>query len=87
VARVDPSRCDGNGACVAACPYAGAVGLQPVELEDGVVVQRAYVNPVACKGCGACVAVCPNGAIDVQGWEMGQYVAMVDAITAEVVGT
>jgi heterodisulfide reductase subunit A len=83
VARVDPSRCDGAGACLAACPYAGAIGLQPVELEDDVVVPRAYVNPVACKGCGACVAVCPNGAIDVQGWEIGQYVAMVEAIVAD----
>ena len=42
-----------------------------------------YVNPVACKGCGACVAVCPYGAIDVQGWEIAQYLAMVDAIVAE----
>ncbi|HEX9124158.1 MAG TPA: CoB--CoM heterodisulfide reductase iron-sulfur subunit A family protein [Actinomycetota bacterium] len=83
VAKVDPSRCSGNGACVSACPYAGAIGLQELELEDGVVEQRAYVNPVACKGCGACVAVCPNGAIDVQGWEIPQYVAMVDAITAD----
>ncbi|HZD79657.1 MAG TPA: CoB--CoM heterodisulfide reductase iron-sulfur subunit A family protein [Actinomycetota bacterium] len=83
VARVDVGRCTGNGACVAACPYSGALGLQEVELEDGVVVTRAYVNPVACKGCGACVAVCPSGAIDVQGWEIGQYVAMVEAITAE----
>jgi heterodisulfide reductase subunit A len=86
VARVDPSRCAGTGACVAACPYAGAIGLQEVELEDGVVETRAYVNPVACKGCGACVAACPNGAIDVQGWEIAQYVAMVDAITAEDAG-
>jgi heterodisulfide reductase subunit A-like polyferredoxin len=44
---------------------------------------RAYLNPAACKGCGACVAVCPNGAIDVQGWEIEQYLAMVDAIVAE----
>ena len=83
VARVDPSRCRGSGECVATCPYPGAVGLQDVEIDDGVVTRRAYVNPVACKGCGACVAACPNGAIDVQGWEIGQYVAMVDAITRE----
>jgi heterodisulfide reductase subunit A len=83
VAKVDPSRCSGTGACLAACPYAGAIGLQEVELEDGVTGRRAYVNPVACKGCGACVAACPNGAIDVQGWEIGQYLAMVDAIVAE----
>jgi hypothetical protein len=30
------------------------------------------------------VAACPNGAIDVQGWEIGQYLAMVDAIAAEL---
>jgi heterodisulfide reductase subunit A2 len=83
VARVDPSRCSGTGSCVAACAYPGAIGLQEVELEDGKVETRAYVNPVACKGCGACVPACPNGAIDVQGWEIGQYLAMVDAIAAE----
>jgi heterodisulfide reductase subunit A len=83
VARVDPARCSGTGLCVRVCPYEGAIGLQELELEDGVVATRAYVNPVACKGCGACVAVCPNGAVDVQGWEIPQYVAMVDAITAE----
>jgi heterodisulfide reductase subunit A len=86
VARVDLSRCRGSGECVATCPYPGAVGLQDVELDEGVVVPRAYVNPVACKGCGACVAVCPNGAVDVQGWEMSQYLAMVDAITADPAG-
>jgi heterodisulfide reductase subunit A len=82
VARVDPSRCTGTGACADACPYAGAIGLQDVEIDEGVVEKRAYVNPVACKGCGACVAACANGAVDVQGWEIAQYVAMVDAITA-----
>jgi heterodisulfide reductase subunit A len=82
VAKVDPSRCTGTGACVGACPY-GAIGLQEVELDDGIFETRSYVNPVACKGCGACVAVCPNGAIDVQGWEIAQYLAMVDAIVAE----
>jgi heterodisulfide reductase subunit A len=83
VAKVDPSRCTGTGECVAACAYAGAIGLQEVEVDEGVVEARAYVNPAACKGCGACVAACPNGAIDVQGWEMAQYLAMVDAIVAE----
>jgi heterodisulfide reductase subunit A len=87
VARVDPSRCTGTGTCVDACRYAGAIGLQDVEIEDGVVERRAYVNPVACKGCGACVPACPNGAIDVQGWEIGQYLAMVDAIVADAAGS
>ncbi len=83
VARVDPSRCLGAGVCLQACAYAGAIGLHDVEIEDGVVERRAYVNPVACKGCGACVAACPNGAIDVMGWEIDQYLAMVDAIARD----
>ena len=82
VAKVDPSRCAGSGACVGACPY-GAIGLREIEVDEGVFETRSYVNPVACKGCGACVAVCPYGAIDVQGWEIAQYLAMVDAIVAE----
>jgi heterodisulfide reductase subunit A2 len=85
VARVDPSVCDGCGLCLEACQYAGAISLQDVEVDDGVIEPRAYVNPVACKGCGACVPSCPVAAIDVQGWEIGQYRAMVDAITAEPV--
>jgi heterodisulfide reductase subunit A2 len=80
VARVDPARCTGSGACLEACRYAGAIALQEVEVEEGVFVRRAYVNPVDCKGCGACVPVCPSAAIDVQGWEMDQFRAMVDAI-------
>jgi heterodisulfide reductase subunit A len=82
VARVDLSRCSGAGACVEACQYAGAIGLREIEVEEGVLATRAWVNPVACVGCGACVAVCPTAAIDVQGWEMEQYRAMIDAITS-----
>ncbi len=52
VAKVDPSLCDGCGLCLDACQYAGAIALQDVEVEEGVIEKRAYVNPVACKGCG-----------------------------------
>ena len=83
VAKVDPSRCDGCGLCLDACHYAGAIALQDVEIEEGVVEKRAYVNPVACKGCGACVPSCPVAALDVAGWEIDQYKAMIDAITAQ----
>ncbi len=83
VARVDPSRCDGCSLCVDACHYPGALALQQVEIEEGRFEMRAYVNPVACKGCGACVPTCPVEALDVQGWELAQYRAMVDAFVAE----
>jgi heterodisulfide reductase subunit A len=83
VAKVDPSLCDGCGLCLDACHYAGAIALQDVEIEEGVIEKRAYVNPVACKGCGACVPSCPVAALDVAGWEIDQYKAMIDAITAQ----
>jgi heterodisulfide reductase subunit A len=81
VAKVDPSLCDGCGLCLEACHYSGAISMQDVEVEEGVMEKRAYVNPVACKGCGACVPSCPTRALDVAGWEIAQYEAMIDAIT------
>jgi len=52
--------------------------------EDGKQLQRAVVTPANCVGCGACVSVCPNGAIDVQGWTLAQYEAMVAALGMEI---
>lgn len=84
VAEVDLSLCEGTGQCVTQCEYDGA--LQMVEhLEaDGRTVRRAQVNPGLCVGCGACVAVCPTRAIQVNGWRLDQFEAMVDGIVAEV---
>jgi len=79
VASVDSARCTGTGACITACVYEGAIALQTFE-ENGQSVRRAVVTPANCVGCGACVSVCPNGAIDVQGWTLAQYEAMVAAI-------
>jgi len=81
VAWVDPERCSGAGECVAICPYEDAIALQPVTV-DGRAGQQAVVNPANCVGCGMCVGVCPSRAIDVQGWTLGQYEAMVDALAA-----
>ena len=83
VAHVDPALCQGSGACVQVCPYEGAIQLQTV-VEDGQEVQRAVVTPADCKGCGICVGACPNGAIDVLGWTLEQYEAMLDALVMDI---
>jgi thioredoxin reductase (NADPH) len=51
---IDPNRCIGSSACVAACP----------ESAIGVIDGKArLVNPAACIGHGACAASCPLEAI------------------------
>ncbi len=82
VAEVDLSKCTGTGACVAACLAEGALTLVE-QMVDGHKVERAQVNPALCLGCGACVAVCPENAINVQGWTLKQYEAMVDMIVSD----
>jgi heterodisulfide reductase subunit A len=84
VAAVNPAKCNGTGACVEACEYEDAIALETF-MEDGMEVTRAVVTPANCFGCGACVSVCPNRAIDVQGWTLAQYEAMVEAIAMDVV--
>jgi heterodisulfide reductase subunit A len=83
VARVDPEKCEGSGACIEVCAYEDAIALQTFT-EDGRQVSRAVVTPANCSGCGNCVSACPNHAIDVQGWTVDQYKAMVEAITMDV---
>jgi heterodisulfide reductase subunit A len=82
VAQVAPELCEGSGQCVEVCCYEDAISLQTFSV-NGHQVQRAVVTPANCTGCGVCVSACPNRAIDVQGWTLGQYEAMVDAIAAE----
>jgi heterodisulfide reductase subunit A len=79
---VDAEKCNGNGACVQACVYDGAITLQ-THVENGQEIRRAVVTPANCTGCGACVGACPNRAIDVQDWTLAQYEAMVDAIAMD----
>jgi heterodisulfide reductase subunit A len=73
VAQVDIVRCSGHGRCTEVCPVEGAV-----KVESG----KAAINPALCTGCGICVGDCPEQAIDVNGWTLKQYEAMVDAIVA-----
>jgi heterodisulfide reductase subunit A len=81
VADVNLDRCTGRGACQQACPIEGAIQLMELQIE-GQTVTRAQVNAALCTGCGTCVAACPDNAIDVNGWKLEQYEAMVDAIVA-----
>jgi heterodisulfide reductase subunit A len=83
VASVDMDRCTGVGACVEACGYEGAITLLTFE-ENSEEIKRAVVTPANCVGCGACVSVCPNQAIDVQGWTLEQYEAMVETIGMDI---
>jgi heterodisulfide reductase subunit A len=85
VAAVDLSLCCGEAQCVTQCDYEGALRLVRMEV-DGVTIERAEVNAGLCVGCGACVAVCPHRAIDLNGWRLDQFEAMVDGLAAEIPG-
>ncbi len=82
VAQVDPERCQGTGECVRACPQEDAIRLETFT-ENGKTFRRAVVTAANCNGCGVCVSACPSRAIDVQGWRLDEFEAMVEAITAE----
>lgn len=82
VARVDLSRCQGCGDCVDACQYEGAIALTADPHDAGS--QHAVVSPANCVGCGVCVGACPNHALDIQGWTIDQYRAMVEAIAFDL---
>ena len=81
VARVNEERCDGCEKCLAECSYTGALTM--VDRDGGRRV--VSVNPAVCAGCGACVAVCPPRALDLAGWSLDQFDAMVDAISNDLV--
>ncbi len=83
VARVDPERCTGSGECLTVCRYEDAITLQTVQV-DGHEEQRAIVMPANCAGCGVCISACPNHAINLQGWTVDQYDAMIDAIVEAI---
>ena len=83
VAQVDLNKCRGSGDCVEVCAYEDAIALEEMTI-DGQTVMRAVVTPANCAGCGNCVSACPNQAIQVQGWTIPQYEAMVDAIALDL---
>jgi heterodisulfide reductase subunit A len=79
VARVNLDLCEGSGACVEVCSYENAIALETVR-QNGGEKRHAVVSPANCSGCGNCVSACPHGAIDIQGWTLKQYDAMVGAL-------
>jgi heterodisulfide reductase subunit A len=83
VARVNPDRCEGSGACVKVCEYEDAIAVREFTM-NGTKVRRAVITPANCSGCGECVSACPHQAIDVLGWTLEQYTAMVGALAADV---
>jgi len=83
VAKVDPAYCTGTGECMKVCPQEDAIHLETIS-ENGSTYQKAVVTPANCNGCGICVSACPNKAINVQGWRLDEYEAMVEAIAAPI---
>ncbi len=83
VAKVNLEECQGTGACVEVCKYEDAIAVKEMTIA-GQVVKRAVVTPANCTGCGNCVSACPNHAIEVQGWTIPQYEAMIDAIALDL---
>lgn len=81
VAQVIDKKCDGCEKCLAECEYDGALRMHRLP-DSGRRV--ATVNPALCAGCGACAAVCEPRAINVAGWSLDQFDAMVDALVTEV---
>lgn len=79
VAQVDLEKCTGTGDCVTVCSYEDAIAVMEIEY-NGERVKKAVVTPANCTGCGNCVSACPNQAVEVQGWTIPQYDAMLDAI-------
>ncbi|NLI10058.1 MAG: CoB--CoM heterodisulfide reductase iron-sulfur subunit A family protein [Elusimicrobia bacterium] len=82
VAVVDEDKCTGCGLCPKECSYEGALIMIEKDVK-GKKKKVASVNPALCKGCGACAAVCEPRAINVAGWTLDQFDAMVEAIAKE----
>ena len=74
VARVDPDKCAGSGACLTACPYDA---ITKIDWEGHSI---ASVDAATCKGCGGCVQVCAQDAIDLLGYTDQQMRAAIEEL-------
>jgi heterodisulfide reductase subunit A len=78
IARVEPERCTGCDACVAACPY-GAI--EKVDVGGRAV---ATVLSALCKGGGSCLPSCPENALQLEGYTDAQVESAIEALSLEV---
>jgi heterodisulfide reductase subunit A len=71
VAHINQVNCSGCGIYVSICPY-------PV-LELNKKTGKSEIQSVLCKGCGLCVASCRSGAVDLNGFDTPQIMAMIES--------
>ncbi|MBN2054840.1 CoB--CoM heterodisulfide reductase iron-sulfur subunit A family protein, partial [bacterium] len=85
VAVVNPALCTGGEDCGAVC-VTECSAMQAITIVErvtgGAPAKIAEINRALCHGCGACVAVCPHEALQVAGWRLDQFDAMVAAIAS-----
>jgi RnfABCDGE-type electron transport complex B subunit len=86
---VDPDKCVGCGACVAACPrhlidlvgISREVHVMCMSHDKGPVAKKNCGNQTACIGCGLCAKKCPSGAIEIK-----DFCAVIDYDKCTVCG-
>ena len=82
VARVDLSRCSGVGACARRLPVRRSHQPDGRRSRGGCHREACLRQPGGLRRLRCLRRRLPRGAIDVQGWEMEQYRAMIEAITS-----
>lgn len=71
VAHISQAYCSGCGICVSIRPYPA--------LELNKKTGKSEIQSVLCKGCGLCVASCRSVAVDMNGFDTPQIMAMIES--------
>lgn len=64
IVRIDEDKCDGCGACVAACAESA------IQIIDG---KARLISDKYCDGLGACLGECPRGAIGIEERDVEEF--------------